>query len=97
MGKYEMSMPETIELPEAKDFCRGLYRNDVGQCCFEGWKQTLFPDLTNRETNRFRAIAENEAKKMRLNDGGSYTGVHHHTSPDKSPRGVVTQFRLACS
>ena len=69
-----MSMPNEIELPEAKDFCRGAYRNGSGQCCFMGWKQTLFPNLTDPESRRFRAIAGNEAKKMRLNDDGSYIG-----------------------
>ena len=70
-----MSMPDDVEMPEAKDFCRGEYRNSRGQCCFEGWKRTLFPDLTIGESSRFRAIARDQAKKMQLDGEGDFIGV----------------------
>jgi len=84
-----MSMPETVFLPRSQDFCRGIYDNHRGQCCFEGWKQTLFPDLTVQESLHFRAVAADEAKEMQLNGGGSYIGV---TTTNDDKKNTKTQL-----
>ena len=62
-------LPNEIELPTAENFCRGTYNNYRGQCCFVGWQRKLLPELNYEETKRFRAIAKNEAQKMRLRNG----------------------------
>lgn len=57
--------PEEIELPEAKDFCKGQIMNGP-RCCFIGWKRVLLPDLSYTQNTRFDNVANGVANDMGL-------------------------------
>ncbi len=81
-----MSMPDEIELTNSEDFYRVSYHNHRGQRCFVGWQRKLLPDLDLDEIKRFRAIAKNEARKLRLHTkiiGGGLTRINDNTDNSK--------------
>ena len=57
--------PEEIELPEAKDFCKGRIQSGP-RCCFIGWKRVLLPDLSEGQNTRFDNVANGVANEMEL-------------------------------
>jgi len=58
--------PEEIELPEGKNFCKGILMSGPDRCCFLGWQRVLLPDLTVEQNDRFRAVAYRVAEEMEL-------------------------------
>lgn len=91
-------LPNTIELPNAKDFCRGQLTHGE-QCCFVGWRNELLPGLTFEEEDRFDAEALKTAKEMEL---GLKLDPYHGSRPfisdyndcmDNSRRRLSTWFR----
>ena len=60
-------LPNEIELPRPEDFCRGTYKTMSGnQCCFLGWKYTVFLRLNKTESLKFNCVAIEEAKKLKM-------------------------------
>ena len=60
-----MSMPIEIELPRPQDFCRYTFQ-DGNKCCFIGWKDHLFPTLTDNQCVKFTDITIDVAEEMGL-------------------------------
>lgn len=90
-----MSMPKTIVLPNADDFCR--YRLFEGKkCCFIGWRIKLLPKMNFKEECDFSNTAQKVAKQMKLklnhyslSDGvGDYNDCY-----ENSDRRLATWFR----
>jgi hypothetical protein len=67
-----MSYPKSFELPEPEDFCRGTFHTLSGKCCFIGWKQELFPKLTQEQNTKFIECAVGVAKEMELSQKKSW-------------------------
>jgi hypothetical protein len=62
-------LPNEIELPTATDFCRGTMSDGFGKHCFLGWKETLFPKLTELQDEKFMDCALEVAGEMGLKKG----------------------------
>lgn len=87
--------PEEIELPEAKDFCKGeLMRGN--RCCILGWKRVLLPDLSSGQNERFDNVAHGVANDMELKRRyhywpGSLSDINDH--PDNTKKQLAEWFR----
>jgi hypothetical protein len=60
-----------------------------------GWQKKLLPELDYTEIRRFRAIAGNEAKKMRLHNGwedAAYTSVTRTNDDDRNTKEQLSNW-----
>jgi len=90
--------PNTIELPNARDFCREQLTKGE-QCCFIGWRNELLPGLSFEEEDRFDDEAIKVAEEMKLkfksySYGGHKTFISDYNDcMDNSRRRLSTWFR----
>jgi hypothetical protein len=84
--------PDTIELPEAEDFCRGVSKNTRGQCCFLGWKRELFPNLTWTESSKFNKLSVTVAMEMHMLPRDDYVRTPSYNDDKRNTKKKLAEW-----